>query len=292
MSYLLLLGVIFCSALSLWLGKLISGRVIKPVRVLSDDIAKHKPESGHISFNYPFAGDELGKLASKFIEYDKAFHQFVEREKLFTANVSHELRTPIAVILGASEILEVKLDSHNIDSGALQRIKYEALLLKNITEMMLLLTRKEVKQIDLNQNVDLAALTTKITEDMLTEFKYSSVELSVVADIEAFVTSSEIAVYLILRNLLHNAYSYTSSGTITVKVDKNKITITDTGQGLGAMLESNTPDNRSAGMSNDLHCGIGLKLIQDLCQICSISFTLTPRPEQQGTTAEVFFCNE
>lgn len=289
MSYILLLGIIFCSALSLWLGRLISGRIIKPVRVLSENIQNHSPESGGISFNYQFANDELGMLANKFIAYDNDFRQFVEREKLFTANVSHELRTPIAVILGASEVLEMKFSADRAESLSIQRIKHETLLLKSITEMMLLLTRNQRDSLDLTQKVELVALTRNITDAITTELTNPSIQIHYSGLDSMPVESSSIALYIILRNLLHNAYSYTSEGVITIDFHQNELTIADTGVGLEAIRRNNTQSMNNDSEAIDLHCGIGLKLTRDLCDICQIEFKLEQREDTHGSIATLIF---
>jgi signal transduction histidine kinase len=113
--------MLFGSALSAWLGWFLSGRAIEPVRRLAHQVetldpAAHAPR--HWRRTTP--SDEVGVLAQAFDRYQQKLHEYVRRERTFTADASHELRTPLAVIRGAIEVL---LDNGTTDAATAVRLK-------------------------------------------------------------------------------------------------------------------------------------------------------------------------
>ena len=103
---LFLLAVILLGTLaSAWLGALLSGRVIQPVRHLAEAVEQLpvRPVQTALGENRPH--DELARLCSAIDDYQRRLLVAEEAELRFFADASHELRTPISVVKGATELL-------------------------------------------------------------------------------------------------------------------------------------------------------------------------------------------
>jgi signal transduction histidine kinase len=265
MSYFLFLTIIFSTALSLWLGRLITGKVIKPVKILSHTIANSSTQTGSLKYEYMFANDEIGFLANKFLEYDAELRVRIAREKQFTTNVSHELRTPLSVILGTTEVLLEKFPSNKL----IERIKYESLLLKNISELMLFIARGKASDIAKDKKINVNTMVEQILDALKYEFTTHSIEVVLTTNSQLIIESSKTAFYMAVRNILHNAYSYTSYGKVDIQLSEKSLVISNTGSGLPVQASSCDKDWED----QSLNCGVGLKITKDLCDLCDIDFS-------------------
>lgn len=102
----ILVGVIVIGTLiSAWLGWLLAGGVILPIRRLADavDGLPSKPMQTSVGAGMP--RDELGRLGQAIDDYQGRLVAAEAAERSFFADASHELRTPIAVVRGATELL-------------------------------------------------------------------------------------------------------------------------------------------------------------------------------------------
>ncbi|TDR45678.1 signal transduction histidine kinase [Tahibacter aquaticus] len=93
------------TAASGWVGWLLAGRTIEPVRRLSAavDALPSRPQPTQLA---GLVGeDELGRLAKAIDAYQTRLVDADAAERAFFADASHELRTPIAVVQGAAEVL-------------------------------------------------------------------------------------------------------------------------------------------------------------------------------------------
>ncbi|HEU4773052.1 MAG TPA: histidine kinase dimerization/phospho-acceptor domain-containing protein [Lysobacter sp.] len=105
LAFILLAVVVLGTLASAWLGWLMSGGVVRPVRRLADAVGSlpTQPVATHLGRGLP--ADELGRLGTAIDEYQARLVSAEETERAFFADASHELRTPISVVRGATELL-------------------------------------------------------------------------------------------------------------------------------------------------------------------------------------------
>jgi signal transduction histidine kinase len=89
-----------------WLGWLLSGRALAPLRELASavDALPARPAPTALAASVP--ADELGRLAAAIDSYQQRLVDADAHERAFFADASHELRTPLAVVQGAAEVLQ------------------------------------------------------------------------------------------------------------------------------------------------------------------------------------------
>ncbi len=137
--------------LSAWLGWLLSGRVVEPVRKLANAVAElpDRPERTALASHLP--ADELGQLGKAIDDYQNRLVTAEEAEQRFLADASHELRTPMSVVRGATELLLEDSQSLPAFQPRLLRLDRGIRELSELIEALLRLSRRRV---DVNESLD------------------------------------------------------------------------------------------------------------------------------------------
>lgn len=98
--------VVLGTALSGWLGWLLSGIALRPVRALAEAVETLPVQPRATRLAAAASDDDLGRLARAVDGYQARLVEADAREQAFLADASHELRTPMAVIQGVAEVLQ------------------------------------------------------------------------------------------------------------------------------------------------------------------------------------------
>jgi signal transduction histidine kinase len=138
LAVVLVLGTLLAG----WLGWVLSGRALAPVRALAEAVDAMPVQPAPTALAKDFDADELGRLAGAIDRYQQRLVESDARERAFFADASHELRTPLAVVQGAAEVL---LDEPAADArmrGKLQRLERGLQTLTELLEVLLGLARR------------------------------------------------------------------------------------------------------------------------------------------------------
>mgnify|MGYP001282833044 FL=1 len=272
---------------ALAVGWFTASRVIYPLKKLMRVIENTDPDNLPSGFSKMFKEDEIGALARAFETLFTRIKAFVHRENQFTRDASHELRTPVTVIKGAVELL--KMSQSSIDAMTeklVNRIDRSSRDMETTVESLLWLARetgnggqtaiaelKPVIENAIEQNKHL--LTGK---DMDMKF-----EVEATPTIKAPVGVATIAV----SNLIRNACQFTSKGSITITLSKDRVEVEDTGTGipsdkLGHVKDPGISENGSQGF------GFGLDIVNRLC--AKFGWSLIIESELgKGTKSSIIF---
>ncbi len=212
----------------------------------------------------------------------------IDRAKTtFFSNVSHEFRTPLTLMLSP---LEDALFDNREPLPPLQRQRIEviqrnAMRLLKLVNTLLDFSRIEAGRIQaIYQPTDLATLTAELASVFRSAIEQSGMEL--VADCPALPE----AVYVdrdlwekIVLNLISNAFKFTFSGSITVRLrwheSQVELSVADTGIGippaeLSRLFERFYRVEGSRGRSIE-GSGIGLSLVKELVELHDGTITVT-----------------
>lgn len=152
LAFVLLAVIVAGTILSAWLGWLLSGRVVDPVRKLANAVENLPSRPQRTSLARDLPADELGRLGLAIDDYQARLVTAEEAEQSFLADASHELRTPISVVRGATELL---LD----DSHALPALQPRLLRLdrgiRELSELIDALLRLTRHRVDTAESVEL-----------------------------------------------------------------------------------------------------------------------------------------
>ncbi|MFA5405684.1 MAG: response regulator [Ignavibacteria bacterium] len=182
------------------------------------------------------------KAAEKeLIEAKEKAEELNRLKSSFLANMSHELRTPMVGILGFSEILSSEIDNKELKHFA-STIHISGKRLLNTLNLILDMSRLEAEKLDVMLT---DANIVSVVDDIVTEYTILAENKKIYLNIdtkekEIFSLLDERLFRSVIGNLVDNAIKYTSSGGVSVSVekeigkDKEKVVIKvkDTGIGI------------------------------------------------------------
>ncbi|HEY0496771.1 MAG TPA: HAMP domain-containing sensor histidine kinase [Kutzneria sp.] len=150
------------AVVSVLLGWLMAGRVLRPVRTMSHRVRHLSEDNLHERLAVAGPPDELKDLADTFdgllARLDSAF----KAQRLFVANASHELRTPLTL---ERTLIEVSLADPEPTVESLQntcrRLLANSRHQENLIEALLMLARSQ-RGIESRRPVDLAVLVKEV----------------------------------------------------------------------------------------------------------------------------------
>ena len=191
------------------------------------------------------------------------------------ADIAHEIRTPLSILQANVEAMQDGI--LETSAGNLASLHQETLLLARLIEDLRTLSLAESGQLRFHpRDTDLKDLFSRVIEGLQTQFASKNVELALEAPDElAAVMADPDRIEQVVRNLLNNAYHYTSEGgLVTVKLvpDGSGVTasVTDTGVGIppenlphifGRFYRVDRSRARTTGGS-----GLGLAIVKQLVE--------------------------
>jgi len=271
------------AALGFWLAR----KVIAPVSSLAKQVSDLGSEINQPLHTSDFANDEVGELAKAVNHYRGLLSDFVERERSFTGDISHELRTPVAVIDGAKEVLLTNRDLDQAQLKPLERIDRATNQMTRLISALLILAREEP---DKNNSVKYCQVD-EVLQQVIDEHHYlldhKPVTLSIEIEQPLTISSDWVLLYVVLANLVRNAFSYTHQGNVLIKLQRDAVVIEDTGIGMGEdqlrlMFERHYSNHEKEGH------GIGLSLVKRICQRYAWMIQVQSRKDH-GTSVQLHF---
>jgi signal transduction histidine kinase len=144
--------------LSIWLGWLVAGRALRPLRTITNTAREISASNLHRRLALTGPDDELRQLGGTVDDLLARLERAFEAQRQFVANASHELRTPLTF---ARAVIEVALADPEADTESLRRTCEQVLAAgeqqERLIDALLTLSRSQ-RGLDRLQPVDLAAL--------------------------------------------------------------------------------------------------------------------------------------
>lgn len=188
----------------------------------------------------------------------------------FLSNMSHELRTPLNSVMALSRVLMMQAT----EKLSTEEVNYLEIIERNGKNLLLLindildLSKIEAGRMDINPKpFSLGTTLENIVESITPIAKEKKIEIN--QDIPGSLPpleSDEIRVSQIMQNIIGNAVKFTSTGSVTVSVQKEKekfvIQVADTGIGIAKKDLPHIFDEfrQVDGSSSRRHEGTGLGL--------------------------------
>jgi signal transduction histidine kinase len=210
---------------------------------------------------------------------------FINRERNFTSDVSHELRTPLTIVQGVLELMEDDKQLQEKQQERIAKIGRANSDMVNLTNALLLMARENtdeayIQTCDVSMVVEVAIESNRhlLSKNTLV----TSTSLS-----NPHIEAERTLLSIVVSNLIRNAFTFTSSGSVTITVDDNSITVKDTGTGIrseeiGKVFQKHFKGTGSPGS------GIGLSLVKRICDRYEWEIILIST-EGQGTSAQLIF---
>ena len=273
--------------ISVVLGWLIAGRVLRPLRTITDTTQSISENDLHQRLALAGPRDELTELGDTIDGLLGRLERAFDSQRRFVANASHELRTPLTV---DRAMLQVALSDPNLTLDSLRAACGEVLEAgreqERLIDALLTLARSQ-RGLDHKEPVDLAAMTSEVLHAH--EPSAAARGLHVDASLgDATVPGDARLLYQLVSNLVDNAIRHNITGgrvqvTLAASTTEATLTVTNTGPPVAPdqvsrllqPFQRGTPDRTAT--PNGL--GLGLSIVADIAEAHGTSLGVLPRPE-------------
>ncbi len=254
----------------------IAKRLLSPLDELMGIVEKAPVEQLPQGFAERFQKDEIGTFATALEQALARIKAFVQREQHFTRDVSHELRTPTTISLGAITLLK-KTSLSPEQQPLVSRIEQAQIQIEQSLSTLLALAREDKSASTKTR------LLPVVEQSIIQQHPFSSdkdIELNIDIKPQQEVPMAEAPLLILLNNLIGNAFKYTVSGTVSIRYEKHKLIVSDSGNGIETALQ---PYIFDAGIKGETSqgLGMGLSIVKRLCEQFSIEYQVNS--SEQGT---------
>jgi two-component system, OmpR family, sensor histidine kinase VanS len=271
------------TAVSIALGWLVAGRVLRPLRAMTATTRQISERSLHERLALSGPRDELKDLADTIDGLLARLEAHVAEQQRFAANASHELRTPLSL---TQTLLDVARKDPNRDNGELvDRLHAVNTRAIDLTEAMLLLSRADQRSFTRDQ-VDLSLMAEEATETLLPLAEQHGVTIETSGEITPTIGSHALLLQM-ATNLVHNAivHNLPEQGTVWVTTSAHpnsvELTVENTGEKLTPQLVATLAEAFQRGTerihTDHAGVGLGLAIVKSITQAHDGTLTLTPR---------------
>lgn len=255
-------GFVSSLVLAVILGAATARRIVAPVTALADAVAASCPPSTLPGLD---AGDEIGLLARAFAQRTGELQRFLQRERLFTGDVSHELRTPLTIMLGAAELLTLRLAGQPAQQEIAERIRRVACETSERVAALLWLSRAPDQ---LNApRTEVNAIVHAEVERYRPLLQGKPVQCEIEEAGAVWVDGRPELIGIAVGNLLRNALQQTERGKVMVRLEPTRIVVEDTGPGLPEAVVRRMFERFVQGDTDTVEgTGLGLSIVKRVAE--------------------------
>jgi signal transduction histidine kinase len=282
--------------ISLLLGRLLAGRVLRPLRTVIDATRTISENDLHQRLALPGPQDELTELGDTIDGLLQRLERAFDSQRRFVANASHELRTPLTVDRAVLQVAladpDITLDSLRAACGEVLESGREQ---ERLIDALLMLARSQ-RGLDRKELVDLAAVIRAVLRAHEPSAAARGVHVEASLG-EATVPGDARLLSQLVSNLVDNAIRHNSTGgrvevTLAAGAKEATLTMTNTGPPVAPDQVSRLlqPFQRGAPERTTVPdgLGLGLSIVADIAEAHGAGLEVRPRPEG-GLTITVSF---
>ncbi|WP_095173282.1 MULTISPECIES: sensor histidine kinase [Blautia] len=214
-----------------------TGKMLRPLKELTESVQRVDDRNLDKRVELKRTQGEVGVLADAFNSMLERLEDAFLIQKSFAANAAHELKTPLAVIKSSLQVLEMTPNPKIADYKEFMQ-DTDTSLNRIIKTVEGLLALANLRDIPMDQRVELYTLLQQAVQELAKKARSSQVKLSMGQPVSGFVYGNPSLLYRAFYNLIENAIKYNRrDGDITVSMDMNGkcavIQVADTGYGIG-----------------------------------------------------------
>ncbi len=287
LAFVSLIALVAMAALSMGLGWLVAGRVLRPLRTITGAAREISATDLHRRLALAGPDDEFKELGDTFDGLLGRLEASFAAQRQFIANASHELRTPLARL---KTLAQVALADPNASVESLRaahdRVLASEQQLEQLIDALLSLARGE-RGLDRRQPVDLAALVGDVLEERFGEIERGGLQLHTALN-PARIQGDWQLLERLVANLIDNAIRHnvagggidvsttTAAGDAVLSVANDGLAVPDEElERLQAPFERLGAARTASG---DGH-GLGLSIVQAIVAAHEAQLTISARPK-------------
>ncbi|WP_372965355.1 ATP-binding protein [Marinobacter sp.] len=284
---LVLIGVAgFMLLIGIFVARAGAGYLVRPFKKLTREVLSTTPGSSMQQITTDFRDQEFCEIAEAFNRFLSELEHHIEREKSFVKLASHELRTPLAVMSGALNVLEQRQSLSSADQKTLTRIRRAMQTMRDDTEVLLELARRETSEGD-TRTIMLQDVIQNTIDDLENGYPEHAGRITFHNNSPGLRTKTHPAlIRMLLRNLLQNALRHTHK-EVDISVVGNTITVRDFGTGLPPKIAEHLnitkgPSSVSSRAGEFSNTTFGLLIVRLVCERLGWELDIT-QSDNEGT---------
>jgi heavy metal sensor kinase len=204
-------------------GQFLAHKALKPVDDITQTARMITSQNLNQRIIPPKVKDEISRLIETFNGMISRLDQSFRQIKQFSSDASHELKTPLTILKGEVEVMLRKERTQQEYQQTLKSNLEEINRMSQIVEDLLLLSRADTGQIELNKgDINLAEILSQVVAQMDMLARSKGLDLSASnnhRDIHIFGDALRIREMLI--NLIENGIKYTEGGgSVHISIQK------------------------------------------------------------------------
>jgi len=202
-----------------------------------------------------------------------------EDQKEFIQNSSHELLTPLSIIRQKAEKIlsrSDKLDQQTVESAS--EIQQTTVRLSRLSNALLLISRVENKQYELDEQVEVSAVTEAVLEELADFIGLKNIDVNKNFTNAITIEGNKELIHSAIYNIIQNAVKFSPrDSTIDIGTSerdgKDELKVADEGPGIPNDLEKSLFDRFKKGQRSDntlkknSGTGLGLSLVKSICEL-------------------------
>ncbi|MBO9606729.1 MAG: HAMP domain-containing protein [Paenibacillaceae bacterium] len=248
---------------------LITGRALKPVTDLSEEIKEIGENNLFRQVSVPPSNDEVSKLSRSFNRMIRQLEKAFAAHKNFSANAAHELKTPLAAMIANIEVLQLD-DDPTLDQykETLEDTLQNAQRLSSLVNDLLKLNAEQ--HVAICEKIEAKIMFDTIIDELLEPIQSSGIHVENRTD-NVLLCGDNHLLHRAFSNIIHNAVKYNKPGGVIViaaaeTADATRVTIFDSGIGIPEDQIDKIFDpfycvdkSRSRALGG---CGLGLAIVK------------------------------
>ena len=264
--YLVLLLAIII--INVWVVK----REMRPLYKLLNWLDRYRPGRETSPLDNPTNIYEFKRLNQSLQSSVERSENLFEQQKLFIGNASHEMQTPLAI---CQNRIEMMMDDDSVTEsqmGELLKISGTLKSLSKLNRTLLLLCKIDNGQFADTRLVSLNEMFGRYLGDYKEVYGYKEISVSVSERGTFRIDISETLAYVMVTNLLKNAFVHTDTGgEISVKITENTFEVSNSGTtslDTAHVFERFYQSKRKEGST-----GLGLALVESICKLSKLNIS-------------------
>jgi signal transduction histidine kinase len=289
-----LIALAIMTAASAWLGWLVAGRVLRPLRVMTAKTRQISDRNLHERLSLPGPDDDLKELGDTIDGLLTRLEAAFTAQRQFVANASHELRTPLTL---ERAVVEITLAAPDAPAQTLratcQRVLAACAQQEQIIDALLTLARGQ-RGLDRREPFDLDAIAVEALAARGPAAERAGLRIEASLGYAPTAGDPQLAERLV-ANLIDNAVNHNvSGGWITVhtgtREDQAVLLVANSGPvidpaDIGRLLR---PFERLGTDRTGERAGLGLAIVAAIADAHDAALTIRP-PTGGGLEIELQF---
>ena len=276
-------------ALSLGLGWLVAGRLLRPLRTITTAAREISATTLHERLNLSGPDDELTELADTFDELLDRLERSFASERRFVANASHELRTPLAGMRTSLDVAMAKpgpVPAHVVTLA--ERLRRELDRMDALLESFLALAKTQQGPLADQATLSLAELACVAIEDRAAAISAQGLNVEQRPDPHARVSGSAPLLARMVENVIENAIGHNQPDgwlrvCTAVEGTRARLVVENGGERLDPddVKELSRPFRRAGAerTGSDRGAGLGLAIVASIAEVHGGTLNLAARSE-------------